>query len=98
MATKSDSVKPSRLITHFTRRYGPFLVSMLVLLTNPSSVHDQGSEWCTLWERGESDLWDRGKPSPALVDLVEQRSDIVPSRDPDGRRRKALVPVIVVFS
>lgn len=73
-------------------------VSMLVLLTAPSSVHDQGSGWCTLWERGESDLWDRGKPSPALVHLVEQRSDIVPSRDPDGRRRKALVPVIGVFS
>ncbi|OJJ58788.1 hypothetical protein ASPSYDRAFT_1176886 [Aspergillus sydowii CBS 593.65] len=35
----------------------------------PTTSH--GAAWSDLWNSGESDLWDRGIPSPALVDLVE---------------------------
>ncbi|KAH6716505.1 S-adenosyl-L-methionine-dependent methyltransferase [Leptodontidium sp. MPI-SDFR-AT-0119] len=76
MSTKSDLNGPSRLIDHF----------------NGSSVQNQGSRWCALWQSNESDLWDRGKPSPPLIELVEQRGDIIQSRADNGRRKKALVP------
>jgi len=54
---------------------------------------NQGSGWCALWQSNESDLWDRGKPSPPLIELVEQRGDLIQSRADNGRRKKALVPV-----
>ena len=58
-----------------------------------SSVHNQGSGWCALWESNESGLWDRGKPSPPLIELVEERGDIIQSRADDGSRKRVLVPV-----
>ncbi|KAJ0278048.1 hypothetical protein CBS470a_009976 [Colletotrichum nupharicola] len=51
----------------------------------------QASGWSELWESDESNLWDRGKPSPALIDLIESRSEVLP-RPSTGRRLKALVP------
>merc|ERR1712093_422808 len=54
MTTNSDFNGTSRLINHF----------------NASSVMNQGSGWCALWQSNESDLWDRGKPSPPLIELV----------------------------
>ncbi|KAH9203791.1 thiol methyltransferase [Leptodontidium sp. 2 PMI_412] len=77
MSTKSDLNGPSRLINHFNGRH----------------VSNQGSRWCALWQSNESDLWDRGKPSPPLIELVEKRGDIIQSRSDNGRRKKALVPV-----
>lgn len=38
-------------------------------------------------------MWDRGKPSPALIDLLEQREEILSPITADGRRKKVLVPV-----
>ncbi|OBT85058.1 hypothetical protein VE02_07153 [Pseudogymnoascus sp. 03VT05] len=76
MSANSGSGQPSRLISHFTG----------------SSVNDQGSGWCALWEKGESDLWDRGKPSPPLIHFIEQRGDITQCIAKCGRRRKVLVP------
>jgi hypothetical protein len=38
-------------------------------------------------------MWDRGKPSPALIDLVEYRKELFQPLAADGRRKKALVPV-----
>ncbi|EXJ70717.1 uncharacterized protein A1O5_05707 [Cladophialophora psammophila CBS 110553] len=54
----------------------------------------QNAAWSELWDTDQSDLWDRGKPSPALVDFVEQKLDqSLLQRTGDGQRRlKALVP------
>lgn len=52
----------------------------------------QSVGWSELWKSDESILWDGGKPSPALIDFIESRSD-VQHRSPTGRRLKALVPV-----
>lgn len=38
-------------------------------------------------------MWDRGKPSPALLDLLEQREEILNPIMANGRRKKVLVPV-----
>ncbi|TKA63260.1 hypothetical protein B0A49_09165 [Cryomyces minteri] len=50
------------------------------------------SAWSQLWDQGDSDLWDRGCPSPSLVDLIEQRRDMFDPIAADGRRKTALVP------
>ncbi|CEJ55414.1 hypothetical protein PMG11_01675 [Penicillium brasilianum] len=55
-------------------------------------IEDHGSGWSNLWDFGESDLWDRGKASPALVDLVEQETRLFNPFTADGKRKKALVP------
>jgi hypothetical protein len=52
-----------------------------------------GAGWSELWEKGESDLWDRGFPSPALADIVAERRDILNPLNSDGSRKRALVPV-----
>lgn len=57
------------------------------------SIEDHGLGWSSLWDSGESDLWDRGKASPALVDIIEQKSDLLSPFNPDGSRKKAIVPV-----
>jgi methyl halide transferase len=59
-----------------------------------ASVH--GSRWQALWEEAYTP-WDRGQPSPALIELLEERKDLVGecwTVDPaHGKRRKrALVP------
>ncbi|RHZ61550.1 uncharacterized protein CDV56_108851 [Aspergillus thermomutatus] len=61
-----------------------------------SSPEDHGSGWSNLWETGEDNLWDRGLPSPALIDLIEQQQQSPTSLfnpfTADGQRKKALVP------
>jgi hypothetical protein len=49
---------------------------------------EHGSKWNELWKEGFVP-WDKGVPSPALVDLLTERQDLFPSIP--GRRRKALV-------
>ncbi|KAJ5837416.1 uncharacterized protein N7525_002604 [Penicillium rubens] len=66
----------SRLIRHFEQ----------------SSIENHNEAWDRLWETDNSDMWDRGKPSPALVDLLEQREDILSPIAANGRRKKILVP------
>lgn len=62
-------------------------------LTGDRPVEEHGSGWTSLWDSGENALWDRGKPSPALVDAVEQEQELV-SPFVNERRKKVLVPVI----
>lgn len=50
------------------------------------------SRWEALWQQGELLLWDKGKPSPALVDLLSKRRDLVGPSVVDGKRKRALVP------
>lgn len=51
---------------------------------------EYGSKWDELWKEGFLP-WDKGFPSPALVDLLAERQDLF-EEAPKGRRRKALVP------
>ncbi|KAL4958543.1 thiol methyltransferase [Aspergillus filifer] len=74
-----------RLISHFE--------------AHPTTSH--GKAWSDLWDSGESDLWDRGIPSPALLDLIVSRQDVfgpwrgtnaVGVNVPALVRKRALVP------
>ena len=51
---------------------------------------EHGNKWDELWQEGFLP-WDKGFPSPALVDLLNDRSELFPPRK-DGKKRKALVP------
>ncbi|KAL6230519.1 hypothetical protein BDW75DRAFT_222541 [Aspergillus navahoensis] len=55
-------------------------------------IGDHAAGWSNLWDTDSSDLWDRGKPSPALIDLIEQRRDLFHPDKGDGKRKRALVP------
>ncbi|RDW90568.1 uncharacterized protein DSM5745_02343 [Aspergillus mulundensis] len=58
----SDSQPPApkgRLISHFENRPAP----------------SHAKAWSDLWDSGEDSLWDRGMPSPALIDLLENYQD-----------------------
>jgi hypothetical protein len=46
------------------------------------------SKWDDLWKAGFAP-WDRGRPNPALVDLLSERGDLLPVKQ---GRKKALVP------
>lgn len=63
------------------------------MLTPTSPVEDHLSGWSNLWDSGDSDLWDRGIASPALVDFVEQEQELLSPVASDGQRKKAIVPV-----
>ena len=55
----------------------------------------QPDRWSALWDQGDFLPWDRGKPNPALEDLLVHRQDLVaPTEDAsvDKSRKKALVP------
>lgn len=58
------------------------------------SLDQHGNRWERLWEKGELLPWDRGFPSPALVDTLKNKQDKLQSGKPrsDGKRKKALVP------
>lgn len=58
--------------------------------TSTSSQDNQTAGWSNLWDTDSSNLWDRGMPSPALIDFIEERVNPLTE---DGRRKKALVPV-----
>lgn len=50
------------------------------------------SRWEELWEKGELLPWDRGVPSPALVDTLNDKKELLGSARSDRQRKKALVP------
>merc|ERR1712098_642820 len=58
---------------------------------------EHGTKWDELWTEGFLP-WDKGFPNPALVDLLSQRQDILPtSPSPNAngqasKKKKALVP------
>jgi SAM-dependent methyltransferase len=52
-----------------------------------------GEGWSALWEKGDYLPWDKGFPSPALIDTLAQRRDLLGlALLSDGKRKKALVP------
>lgn len=53
-----------------------------------STAH--GALWDDLYKKSFVP-WDKGLPNPALIDLLSERSDILP-KPVDGRKLKALVP------
>ena len=48
--------------------------------------------WAKLWEAGDFLPWDRGRPSPALIDTLENYRAVIGGAVFDGKRKKALVP------
>ncbi|KAI1135623.1 S-adenosyl-L-methionine-dependent methyltransferase [Hypoxylon sp. FL0543] len=74
MTTNSESQLPTQLVSHFMNR----------------DRNDQSSGWAELWDTNQTDFWDRGKPSPALIDWIELQPEVLPSHQ--GRRLTALVP------
>ncbi|KAK3392535.1 S-adenosyl-L-methionine-dependent methyltransferase [Sordaria brevicollis] len=59
--------------------------------TRPKEEHAAG--WSSLWNSDRSHFWDRGKPSPALQDLLSLYPEVVSTLpDGSGRRPRALVP------
>ncbi|KAJ5736518.1 uncharacterized protein N7483_001643, partial [Penicillium malachiteum] len=65
----------SRLIRHFEKR----------------SIENHNDAWTDLWDTDKSDMWDRGRPSPALIDLLEQREEVLSPIAADSRRKTVLV-------
>jgi methyl halide transferase len=54
--------------------------------------NDYGKGWAKLWETSSFLPWDRGMPSPALIDTLVNYREVVGGAVFDGRRKKALVP------
>ncbi|KAI9869994.1 MAG: hypothetical protein M1830_004858, partial [Pleopsidium flavum] len=53
----------------------------------PTESHHQA--WSQLWDQGDSHLWDRGRPPPALVEVLERRDDLLaPTTEDDEGRSK----------
>ncbi len=50
-----------------------------------------GSKWNELWQESNTP-WDRGGPSLALNDVLQERKDLVPPPSGTSRRQTALVP------
>ncbi|KAG5924851.1 hypothetical protein E4U42_004535 [Claviceps africana] len=75
--SNSAPVPPGRLVAHFADR----------------SRSEQTAAWNDLWESDDNDLWDRGMPSPALIDLIESRPEALCAPSLVGRGRlRALIP------
>lgn len=55
-------------------------------------LNEYTNRWESLWQQGDLLLWDKGKPSPALVDLLTKRRDLVGPSVVEGKRKRALVP------
>lgn len=60
-------------------------------------VSEHGSKWEDLWDQGDFLPWDRRMPNPALVDVLEERKDLIGTcfvKDAAGgkRRKRALIP------
>ncbi|KAG5980632.1 hypothetical protein E4U55_003815 [Claviceps digitariae] len=68
---------PTRLISHFADR----------------SRTEQTVAWSELWESDENDIWDRGMPSPALIDFIESKPEALHAPvAANAERLRALVP------
>lgn len=59
-----------------------------------TSGEERSKKWDELWKMKDFLPWDRSAPSPALVDCLQDRKDVVgEAKDAkQGRRRRALVP------
>lgn len=67
---------------------------LMATFTMPPSEHGRG--WDKLWKEGDFLPWDKGTPNPALVDLLNDRRDLIGSplvgEGDIKRRKRALVP------
>lgn len=94
----------SRLVRHFQDQYViKYIPCFYIQRRSPASnlhseIGDHAIGWSNLWDTDNSDLWDRGQPSPALVDLIEQRRDLFCPLNMEGRTKKAFVPVSQLVS
>ncbi|KAK4187676.1 S-adenosyl-L-methionine-dependent methyltransferase [Podospora australis] len=81
--------------TNSSDTFPPFVPTKLIKHFDATGKthEEQGSGWVALWETEQNDLWDRGKPSPALMDFLESASasEILPAAK-HGRPLKVLVP------
>ena len=86
----------TRLVQHFEKRY--FLaitfiqnnhIEFKLILNFKSEIEDHNEAWANLWDTNNDDMWDRGRPSPALIDLIE-KDDILNPITAEGRRKKSL--------
>ena len=53
--------------------------------------------WSALWDKGDFLPWDRGKPNPALADILTARQDLIgnctaQNHKGERQRKRALVP------
>ncbi len=62
------------------------------LLEHFKGRENEPSAWDQLWEGNEFLPWDRGLPNPALVDVLNDRKDLVGDPTDGEKRKKALVP------
>lgn len=58
--------------------------------SSASGIAEHGQKWDSLWKDNFTP-WDKGTPSPALVDILSERQDLFPNTS-GGSRKKALVP------
>lgn len=92
--------QPQRLLSHFANRYAQPcdpVPSEVLLLTTDELVSAMAAlarypGWVELWDSDESDLWDRGTPSAALIDWIESRPAQL-NQSTNRRQLMALVPV-----
>jgi methyl halide transferase len=59
---------------------------------NEYSGDNYADGWAKLWADGSFLPWDRGFPSPALTDTLENHRDLIGGPMLETRRKKALVP------
>jgi len=62
------------------------------LLEHFKGRENQPGAWDDLWKGKDFLPWDRLMPNPALVDILNDRTDLIGSSMDGGRRKKALVP------
>jgi SAM-dependent methyltransferase len=62
------------------------------LLEHFKGRENEPSAWDELWKENEFLPWDRGLPNPALVDVLNDRKDLIGDPTDGMRRKKALVP------
>ncbi|PSN72497.1 S-adenosyl-L-methionine-dependent methyltransferase [Corynespora cassiicola Philippines] len=54
---------------------------------------EHASRWDDLWKAGDFLPWDRGYANPALIDTLNENTNLLgPPLKPDGKRKRALVP------
>lgn len=62
------------------------------LLAHFKGRESEPGAWDDLWKDKEFLPWDRGIPNPALVDILNDRTDLTGGSMDGTRRKKALVP------
>ncbi|GAB7343881.1 hypothetical protein MBLNU457_1840t1 [Dothideomycetes sp. NU457] len=77
-AEQPTPMPPGRLVSHFNSR--------------GRTTNEVTSAWSELWETKEDHFWDRGYPSPALIDYLESDNPVTRTMKTNDSRLKVLVP------